>query len=177
MNQSLQLISKVPTITLLNNSQRHMIMSESAHLLAVFRKMLFVTTSDKYLYHVLYPPGWCIVPTMETIHHQLWSGAVKEILYLDSLGRILLQLIIIFQVDGYERNKDCSNKEDVGYRERVEIESFQSFWATKALSYCKKMFGEQKSYRSKFGSMIMLIHNLQNIHEINQLKNVMKMNI
>ena len=60
--------------------------------------MLFVTTSDKYFYHVLYPPGWCIVPTMETKHHQLWSGTVQEILHLDSLGRILVQLIIIFQV-------------------------------------------------------------------------------
>ena len=63
-----------------------------------YLQMLFVTTSDKDLYHVLYPQGWCIVPTMETIHHQLWLGAVKEILHLDSLGRILVQLIIIFQV-------------------------------------------------------------------------------
>ena len=35
---------------------------------------------------------------METKHHQLWTGTVQEILHLDSLGRILVQLIIIFQV-------------------------------------------------------------------------------
>ena len=80
-----------------------------------------MSTSEADLYHVLYPAGWCIVPSMEVTHHQLWSEIVRETVHLDSLGRLLVQLIVMFQVDGVQRNKDCNNREDLGYREREEV--------------------------------------------------------
>ena len=49
------------------------------------------------IYTRLYPPGWCLVPAMETHHYQLCSK-VTETLHLDSIGRLLIQLIVMFQV-------------------------------------------------------------------------------
>ena len=101
-----------------------------------------MTRSDKDLYRVLYPAGWCIVPTMETLHHQLWSEIVRETLHLDSLGRLLVQLIIMFQVEGGQRKQDCSNKEDFGCSERKEVcvKNHPVILRNKSLFYMKKNF-------------------------------------
>ena len=48
-------------------------------------------------YEALYPQGWCVVPDKEEIHRDSWKK-VAENISLDTIGRILVQLIVMFQV-------------------------------------------------------------------------------
>ena len=51
-------------------------------------------------YEAVYPKGWCVVPDKEDSHRESWKK-VAENISLDTIGRILVQLIVMFQVKSY----------------------------------------------------------------------------
>lgn len=48
-------------------------------------------------YDAVYPKGWCVVADKEDLHKESWRKVVENI-SLDAIGRILVQLLVMFQV-------------------------------------------------------------------------------
>jgi len=155
LGHSLQIMSVVPSLKMFNKKYQTCLISESSHFVAVYRKVMYMHRLGEDIYKLLYPPGWCIIPTMEKQHHQLCSK-VKETFHLDGVGRLLTQLIVMFQTE-----PSAGKMEDV--------EKMQICWVTTSLIYCRKYFERSGLCRSELGKMIMTIEYLRQLYQMDQL--------
>ena len=58
---------------------------------------LYMERCGSSCYDLFYPRGWCIVSEKEKTHKEYWD-LVSRNLVMDSIGRILVQLLLMFQV-------------------------------------------------------------------------------
>lgn len=139
LHHSINLMMSVPSMQLLDSKQQVLLISEASNLLALFRKMMYIERYEVDIYWRLYPPGWCLISALETVHRELWCK-VMELLSMHKTCIVLMQLFLMFQES----------------------------WVTAALMNCNTTF-ESNNYRSKLGQMILVISHIQELLHINQL--------
>jgi len=158
-HQALLFISSVPGVKELHSHSQTWLMSgcETAELLSIYRKILFVSQSqeeddDHSVYCRLFPPGWCLLDSLEERHRRHWQ-TVSQLFKLDKIGQVFVQLLIIFGAEDFE------------------LESSAVYWATTARQYLEEHHHSsvEGNKRSVLGKMIMTRQYLREIHYISQL--------
>ena len=113
-------------------------------------------------YQQLYPPGWCLVTTMEERHAVLWRQIADTT--MDRGETVLVQLLLLFSPDSEcltLQLSDCA---------RGRVEEVQAQWARHAQVYCRQVYGEEGRYRTRVGDVIMAIARVREMVEIGELR-------
>ena len=111
-------------------------------------------------YEQMFPPGWCLLTTMEERHSHLWRQVADTTM---DKGKMLLVLhLLLFSPDSEYlalHLSDCA---------RRRVEEVQEHWARQAHGYCRQ--GGGVGYRSRLGEMIMTVARVREVVEIQELR-------
>ena len=125
-----------------------------------------MTLLTAYLTIVTYPhhrhhPGWCIIPTMEERHSQLWRQIAATT--MDRVEMVLVMLLLLFYPDSEWLTIHLPG------RDRESVERTQEEWAAMAHRYCREQ-GDKVGYRTRLGEIIITIARVREIVEIEELR-------
>ena len=128
-----------------------------------------MTLLTTYLTIVTYPhhhhhPGWCIIPTMEERHSQLWRQIAATT--MDRVEMVLVMLLLLFYPDSEWLTIHLPGKD------RESVERTQEEWAAMAHRYCREQGDtrDKVGYRTRLGEIIITIARVREIVEIEELR-------
>jgi len=163
--------SSVPTLSsslLCTSDQTGCLMTANTPLVTAYLSVMLVSGSSSRTmdcipsYCQLYPPGWCLVTTMEERHGQLWRK-ISDTTW-DSGEMVLVLMLLIFSPDSEcltLQLSDCV---------RRRVEEVQAEWARHAQVYCSQVYGQAGGWRSRLGEIIMVIAWVREVVEIGELR-------
>ena len=115
-------------------------------------------------YEQMFPPGWCLVTTMEERHSHLWRQIADTT--MDKGEMVLVLHLLLFSPDSESLALHLSDSA------RRRVEEVQEHWARQAHSYCKQGYGKSGGvgYRTRLGEICMTIAKVRELVEIEELR-------
>ena len=115
-------------------------------------------------YEQMFPPGWCLVTTMEERHSHLWRQIADTT--MDKGEMVLVLHLLLFSPDSESLALHLSDSA------RRRVEEVQEHWARQAHSYCKQGYGKSGGvgYRTRLGEIIMTIAKARELVELEELR-------
>ena len=115
-------------------------------------------------YEQMFPPGWCLVTTMEERHSHLWRQIADT--NMDNGEMVLILQLLLFSPDSEFLALHLSDSA------RRRVGEVQEHWARQAHIYCKQGHGKSggMGYMTRLGEIIMTIAQVRELVEIEELR-------